>query len=937
MVEETTLEPVAGKDKLVFTHWPEYARFIRDNHLLEYIRYQLKGARELNTPLLKIFGDMSDEQIIELSIPGHIEFLTAAEENKLGEMLSESMKKWVENRLEIVGRDEIEAEDITQVGYLRKAALTHFLPLYTNDIDKALSIVKEIDIYLLESDTVGVNTYIDILQNRIAQHTKALKESEEQLLEAQKIADLGSFDWDLISKRINVSPQLMTVLDIDHTGDFEYFIKKVHPADKAKVIAAMENAYQNGEYECEYRLATRDGKERIIWSRGWVSFADSTPVNFKGMVMDVTEKHHMVQRLQRSEDLYKQAQALSHIGNWAWDLIHQRLTWSDELYRIYDMEIGSEIDYDSIQRFNHPDDNDSIAAAMAAAMRDHKPFDFFYRITSNTGKQKILHARGEVLTYEGAPYKLIGTLQDVTERQNIMERLQRSDYLYKQAQALSHIGNWTWDIATNKITWTEELYRIFGLGNTTEEITFDKYLSFIHPEDREMLMGHVQQTMETHEPYDFYHRAIMPDGTIRYIQSRGEVLLDEQGQPYQMMGTGQDVTRQQIAERQLRASQEFIQKIADTTPSLIASYNIKTGEYTFINKALYTILGYDPEEAIKGGLDFFVSIVHPDDLGPIIEKNQAALEIANSNPPPADGTEMIAEFKYRMRHKDGAYHWFHTFGTIFDRDKEGKVEHLLNVSIDITEQEEAEQALQQRNIELQQSNASLEEYAYVASHDLKEPLRKIITFSDRLMTAQYDVLSENGRLYLDKIMDSSRRMQIMISDLLSVSVISGNKAFEPTDLKALLDDVLQTLEFKIEERNADVESSQLPVMRVVPSQFRQLFLNLIGNSLKFVKEDIKPEIKITHSYLQPADVRQYKLTKATRYLRIDVSDNGIGFDNQYSNKIFTIFQRLHGKTEYEGTGIGLAICRKVAENHGGTIIATGAINQGSTFTIIIPA
>jgi PAS domain S-box-containing protein len=525
---------------------------------------------------------------------------------------------------------------------------------------------------------------------------------------------------------------------------------------------------------------------------------------------------------------------------------------------------------------------------------------------------------------------------DITEKQDIVHRLQNSESLYKQAQALSHIGNWTWDIATNKVVWSEELYRIFGLTDFREEITFEKYMSYIHPQDKEMLLGYLQNSLKAGEAYNFYHRILLPDGTLKYIQSRGEVLIGADGKPTQLIGTGQDVTRQQLTERELRSSQEFIQKIADTTPSLIASYNINTGSYTFINKAIESILGYEPAEVLAKGLEFFMEIIHPDDIAPTLEKNTRALEEANTKDDKNDN-EKTVEFKYRLRHKNGDYHWFHTFGTVFDRNSEGKVEHLLNVSIDITEQELAEQSLQQKNIELQQSNASLEEYAYVASHDLKEPLRKIATFSDRLITTQGDELNENARLYLDKIIDSSRRMQSMISDLLSVSVISGNKSFEVKSLEDLLNDAKQTLEYKIEEKNARIISDGLPVMMVVPSQFRQLFLNLLTNSLKFAREGITPEIKITHQYLRPSQVASYDLTKAPRYLKINFADNGIGFDNQFANKIFTIFQRLHGKSEYEGTGIGLAICRKVTENHGGTIIAKGTVNGGSTFTIIIPA
>jgi len=801
-------KPAKSLQTLTFSQLPAYARFIRENHLQEYVAHQLKGARKLDVPLLKIFGDMADELIIQAAMPGHIEFLVAAEENKLGQLLEESMRKWINDQLEMVGRDEIEARDITQVSYLRKTALVHFLPIYTPDVNIALEIVKEIDAYQMESDTIATNTYIEILQDRIAAQTKALIHSEEQLLEAQKIAALGSFDWDLITGNVSASPQLLKVLDIDSILDLETFIHKVHPADKQKVKDAIELAYKTGVYECEYRLEARTGNERIIWSRGYVLIENERPVNFTGTVMDVTEKHHMVRQLQRSEELYKQAQALSHIGNWALDILHNRLTWSDELYRIYGLEIGTEISYELVYSYNHPGDAEMVTESMQQAISDHKPFEFYYRIRSKDGKEKILHANGEVLVDEGKAFKLIGTLQDVT--------------------------------------------------------------------------------------------------------------------------------KQQIAEQQLRSSREFIQKIANTTPSLIASYNVNTGKYTFINQSLQTILGYSPQEALNKGVEFFASIVHPEDIGPVMEKNAKALEQANSHPP-QDGNEMVVEFKYRMKDNNGQYHWFQTFGTIFDRNAEGRVEHVLNVSIDITSQEIAERELQQKNIELQQSNTSLEEYAYVASHDLKEPLRKIATFSDRLITTQFDLLTEDGKTYLNKIIESSKRMQNMISDLLTVSVISGNRVFEQASLQAIFEDVKQTLEYKMEEKHAVVTADNLPVARVVPSQFRQLFQNLISNSLKFAREGVTPEVKMCYSYVKPADVQQYNLTKASRYLKLDIVDNGIGFDNQYVNKIFTIFQRLHSRTEYEGTGIGLAICKKIAENHGGTITANGQINEGATFSIIIPA
>ena len=446
----------------------------------------LRTARELDTPLLKVIGDLPDEQIVEYSIPSHTEFLMAAEQNKLRSLLEQSIERWVNDQLEIVGRDQIEARDITQVSYIRKKALLKFLPLYTADPLQLVGVIKEIDIYQLVGDTATTDTFIDLLNQRINHHAIMVEHREEQLLEAQEIADLGSFDWDLVGKSISATPQLLKILDLDKTGDIEHFMKKVHPADKGKVMKAMEDAMSGlGQYECEYRLITREGGERIVWSRGVVSFSGEIPSTFKGTVMDVTEKHHMVQRFQRAEHLYKQAQAMSHIGNWMWDLLHDKVSWSEELYRIYDLPPDTEITMELTAGFRHPDDTERITQIVNTSIENLLPFDFYYRIILANGVTKIVHSIGEVLADEGKPYKVIGTLQDVTERQMLIEKLQESEQLYKEAQARTHIGNWAWNIATDKMDWSDEMYRIYGLEPQSEEATLEKYLSFINPSERD--------------------------------------------------------------------------------------------------------------------------------------------------------------------------------------------------------------------------------------------------------------------------------------------------------------------------------------------------------------------------------------------------------------------------------------------------------------------
>ncbi len=248
-----------------------------------------------------------------------------------------------------------------------------------------------------------------------------------------------------------------------------------------------------------------------------------------------------------------------------------------------------------------------------------------------------------------------------------------------------------------------------------------------------------------------------------------------------------------------------------------------------------------------------------------------------------------------------------------------------------------EKTILQNTLLLEQSNASLEEFAYVASHDLKEPLRKISTFGDRLVASQGEQLSPDGKIYLNKIVDASQRMQTMINDLLSISLITGNTAFERYSLQKIMEETIQTLEFKIEQQNAVIHADKLPEANIIPSQFRQLFQNLLSNSLKFVREGVQPVITVKHTVLGPNEISHFQLAEADHYHKIEFSDNGIGFDNEFANKIFAIFQRLHGRSEYEGSGIGLAICKKIVEHHGGMITASSIQGQGAVFTIILPA
>lgn len=265
----------------------------------------------------------------------------------------------------------------------------------------------------------------------------------------------------------------------------------------------------------------------------------------------------------------------------------------------------------------------------------------------------------------------------------------------------------------------------------------------------------------------------------------------------------------------------------------------------------------------------------------------------------------------------------------------GLYAHIEQANTELESKVEARtQALQLYSEELQRSNRELEEFAFVASHDLQEPLRKIRAFGDRLLQKYSDALGERGADYVARMHSASERMSLLINDLLSFSRVTTKRSpFARVDLNEVLNKVLEDLEFAIEESGGIIESTGLPNIDADASQMSQVFMNLIGNSLKFRRPDVAPVIRVSsetgdHCRSDPADERDWCC--------LHIADNGIGFEPEYADRVFNLFQRLHGRDAYAGTGIGLALCRKIVERHGGSIRAHSEPNNGTQFTIRLP-
>jgi PAS domain S-box-containing protein len=389
----------------------------------------------------------------------------------------------------------------------------------------------------------------------------------------------------------------------------------------------------------------------------------------------------------------------------------------------------------------------------------------------------------------------------------------------------------------------------------------------------------------------------------------------------------------------LKQSENQYRTLTDTLPLLMFSIN-RAGEIIYSNKGLIDFMG---PAGTKAATVQWQSLVHPEDY----KKLWADWDRCVLN-------HTVFRGQGRLKQKGTDNYTWHLISIVPIKNEDNIVKTWIGFFVDIHAQklveetlkdnkelkeakkelEQYQQQLEQKINELNMSNHELEQFAYIASHDLQEPLRKIKTFS--LLLKKEIPFDEKGDFYFEKIVSSSDRMSALIKDVLNYSRLSNkNEKFVETDLNSVLDNVKTDFELFIKEKNAVIHSTPLPVIKGIPLQLTQLFANIINNSIKFSEQS--PLIKISASLAEGAALEYLpQLDTAKKYHRITFNDNGIGFEQQYAAQIFTIFQRLNDRHSYEGTGIGLALCKKIVENHHGAIKAESEPDKGATFLVYLP-
>jgi PAS domain S-box-containing protein len=364
-------------------------------------------------------------------------------------------------------------------------------------------------------------------------------------------------------------------------------------------------------------------------------------------------------------------------------------------------------------------------------------------------------------------------------------------------------------------------------------------------------------------------------------------------------------------EEALRRSEEGFRQLAESLPQLVWTCRAD-GPCDFLSRQWIEYTGISAAEQLGFG---WLQQLHPEDRERTVAAWNAAVQSGGS-----------FDVEFRIRRRDGMYRWFKTRAVPM-RDAEGQIVKWFGSNTDIDDLQRMEQDLAHYVEELRRSNQDLEQFAYAASHDLQEPLRKIRSFGDLLQEDFGPTLPDEGRRHIATMQDAAKRMQRLIEDLLNYArLTTQGMAFVAVNLQETVKAVLSDLEARVTATGARVEVNRLPVIEADATQMHQLFLNLLGNALKFHKDSEIPVVKVYALAAEPEEGE----------CRVVVEDNGIGFDPKYADRIFGVFQRLHNRSTYEGSGIGLALCRRIVQRHGGHIAVRSQPGQGTAFTVSLP-
>lgn len=720
----------------------------------------------------------------------------------------------------------------------------------------------------------------------------------EQLLQlTNRLAKVGSWEFDLSGSKnkekvywSDMTREIFEVpddYDPNLSDDLEFF----KPESRQVLQDAVQKAVDEGEsYDHELQIITAEGTPKWVRCIGSAEFINGTCNRIFGSIQDITEKKSAEIEFEKA---FKEKETiLESIGDAFFAVDHDWTVtyWNKEAENVL-MKPREEI----------------IGKNLWVEYDDAIDLKFYSEYHKAVEEQTMVHFEefypGIDKWFEVSAYPSQNGLsvffKDVTEKKSIQEQIEESNRKLKTAQQIAKLGYWKRDLDTNQLYWSDEVYNIWELDPEKAEPTLSYLYETIHPDDLDEFKNNLEALVDDKE-YNIEHRIVLENGSVKWIHEKGN-LIKEDGNPVSFEGTVQDITEKKRSEIELAKAYREKQNILESIEDGFFTIN-KNWIVTYWNRAAERMLHTAKQDIVDQNLwDVFEDAV---DLPSYTNYHRAMHQKINVDfedyYPPLDKWFDISAYPS----PDGI--------SVFFKD--------------ITERKKASEKLEQLNAELKQradelaaSNAELEQFAYVASHDLQEPLRMVTSFLTQLDKKYSDKLDEKANEYIHFAVDGAQRMRQIILDLLNYSRLNKDQAKrKKVDLNKLLDDARSLERSHITDTEAEITSEKLPTMKVNPGAIKQVFQNLLNNAIKYHRSGVPPKIKIRAEELDT-------------HWKFSFSDNGIGINEEFKDTIFQIFQRLHTRDHYSGTGIGLAISKKIIERHEGEIWVESEEGKGSTF------
>ncbi|NEQ21274.1 MAG: PAS domain S-box protein [Microcoleus sp. SIO2G3] len=683
------------------------------------------------------------------------------------------------------------------------------------------------------------------------------------------------------------------------------FISLVHPDDQAATLAELEKLELGiTAIHFENRYRCKDQSYRwLAWTTALSQWKECLYV----IARDVTQQKQTEAVLWETQARYELLTEGSKGGIWDWNLQTNHVYYSSRWKYTLGFE-NDQISNDPDEWFKrvHPDDIDQTKAALNAHLDGLTPiFELEQRVLHKDGTYHWMLSRGATLRdTNGKPCRIAGSNVDITEHKQVQEALYKSKERYRSlVEATTQI---IWDTNVRGKFVTEQPRWSAFTGQTFDELKGWGWLNAVHPEDQFNTAKVWAAAVCDHTLCELEHRLRRYDGEYRDMSVRAVPVMEVDGSIREWVGIHTDITERKQAEASLRKNAQMLQFLLEHTPAAIAMFD-KDIKFHLASRRYLEDYNLCNQDIIgKSAYEVFPELpnrwkeIHQRCLQGAVEQCEEDLFVR------ANGEQQWVKWELRP--------W---------TDSLGEISGLILCTEVITERRKAKEKLEQLNERLLHSNRDLEQFAYVASHDLQEPLRAVNSYAQLLARKYQGHLDVKADKYLGYIMEGATRMQQLINDLLEFSRVGTHgKTLQEIDTEVILSQVLADLKIAIAESQAIVTHDPLPTVIGDEIQLIQLFQNLIGNAIKFCREQ-PPRVHIS--------VQQKK-----KEWVFEVRDNGIGMENEFFERIFTIFQRLHSRTEYPGTGIGLAVCKKIVERHGGQIWVESTLGVGTTFYFSIP-